>query len=214
MVYRIILLCQFWQIWLNWPLFSHSSKIDEFEKYLSKAELKFQKGDSLLIAKNLSGALQAYLAGRKILNDSFFALMMARHQDSLASDSITAHWESAVALMRDKLEAVDDCEFNRCYIYKEEKVANICLQIIQRNDSLAIANLMRELEQLFQLDENAHLKNFFGKIYDYVNLQYNLAAFHLAAFADSSFHKRQRSQFMKFKKMYRNYKIQLQQNKR
>jgi len=197
-------------------LYSRSSKLDEFEKSFLQAKLKFQQGDSLLTAKNIAGALGAYFAGRKILNDSFFALMMARHQDSLSTDTITASWDSAVAIMRHKLDGIDDCEFDRCYIYKEEKAANACLEILESNDSLAIANMMLELEQLFHSDENMHLKDFFGKIYNYIHLQNNLITFQSTVFPDSSSynHNHYQNQCMKFIKMYRNYLMQLKQNKR
>ncbi|MBN1348256.1 hypothetical protein JXJ21_02505 [candidate division KSB1 bacterium] len=214
MTRRIVILLQLQLVFISGTLLPAGSQLDIFQTNLAAARQNFQTADTLLQALKIADAMKAYLAGRQLLKDSFFALLLARQKDSLSAEVVTTAWDSAVASMRIRLKGIDDCEFERCFIYNEEKAANVCINVIRSQDSTAFSRLMDELKILFDSEENLHLKLFFGKIYDYILLKSNLATFRLVAFADSAAYAAHHKRYGNFVMLYRNYKARAEQNNR
>ena len=149
----------------------------QFNILMNQIEEKYQSGDHYLQSDQIDSALSEYLQARKLVNELFFLLVEAKKGDTLSNEMLTQKWDSISTKMRIKLPDLDDCQFDRCYIYPEEQAANRCLTILTQGKPEASKLLTQKLIVLLEQDTRSQLKNFFGKIYYYLKLQNSLANF-------------------------------------
>ncbi|MBN2090602.1 hypothetical protein JW964_13405 [candidate division KSB1 bacterium] len=171
----------------------------------------YQKGDTFLEVAQIDSAIFYYLQAREVINTVFFQLVLDKKARQLSRESITQQWESILAKMRIKLTGIQDCQFERCYIYREEKAANYCILLINKGDKLQIEKLIRLLIGMIQFDANAQLKNFFGKIFHYLQLNIRLKRFHEALFPNQLLKNDDENLYRDFIKAYLEYKTQISQ---
>jgi hypothetical protein len=171
----------------------------------------YQKGDSFLEVAQIDSAIFYYLQAREVINTVFFQLVLDKKARQLSRESIAKKWESILAKMRIKLTGIKDCQFERCYVYREEKAANYCILVINKGDRLQTEKMIRMLIGMIQFDANAQLKNFFGKIFHYLQLNIRLERFHEALFQAKSLQLNNDMLYRDFIKAYLEYKMQLSQ---
>lgn len=145
--------------------------LTDYQPTLTRVEAEYKAGDRFLAEAKLDSALAAYLRARTGINDLFFILINAKRKDSLSAEYLTQHWDEVLAKMQVKLDSLADCEFDRCLIYREEKAANWCIQILQTKNSKAQIQLLTRLIKFMNRDAKSQLKNFFNKIKSWIELE-------------------------------------------
>ncbi len=171
----------------------------------------YQKGDAFLEVTQIDSAIFYYLQAREVINSVFFQLVLDKKELQLSRESITQKWESILSKMRVKLLGVQDCKFERCYVYREEKAANHCIQILAKGDKSQIEKILPKLLVMIQFDANAQLKNFFGKIFHYLQINIRLKRFHEALFPNQLLKNDDEILYRAFIKAYLDYKTQISQ---
>lgn len=171
----------------------------------------YQKGDAFLEIAQIDSAIFYYLQAREVINAVFFQLVLDKKAQQLSRELITQKWESILGKMRVKLTGIKDCQFERCYVYREEKAANYCILVLNKGDKLQIEKMIRLLIGMIQFDANAQLKNFFGKIFHYLQLNFRLKRFHEALFPEKPLHINDDILYRDFIKVYLDYKTRINQ---
>jgi hypothetical protein len=186
------------------------SNQSRFDSLLTCAEMYYAKGDSFFTSTQVDSVLKNYLQARKIINELFFRLLEAKKNDSLETAVLTEHWDKVVSKMQVKLKEIPNCEFDRCSIYQEEKVANWCIEILEQEEVTPKKEIMKKFILILEKDAKAQFKDIFDKIYTYLRLKISLRRLREALSPGKKSKPQPIDQtYYKFMKFYQDYKSNL-----
>lgn len=183
--------------------------LKEYQATLTRVESHYRQGDHFLAAGRLDSALAAYLRARTGVNDLFFILINAKKQDSLSSEKVTRQWDLLLAKMQVKIDSLADCEFDRCFIYREEKAANWCLLNLQNGNAEDQIKLLNQLIFLMNQDAKSQLKNFFNKIDCWIDLELSWFWFQQLQAPEKLPASRIETIYQEYREAYRKYRNQI-----
>ncbi|MCI0514720.1 hypothetical protein L0128_16010 [candidate division KSB1 bacterium] len=190
-----------------WFLFTLSTilRANPYQPIVQQIEKYYVKGDKKLQQAEIDSALFYYIKARTTVNEFFFNLLSARQAAQISKTSVTKQWDAVTSQLRIRLKEVDNCEFERCFIFREENAANWCLELIERGNPEQIGPLLQKLITILESDQRQYLKNFYGKIYYYLQLDLSLQNFHQTLFPNDSKNEALKAQIHKFLNVYWQY---------
>jgi len=183
--------------------------LQEYQATLTRVESHYQQGDRFLAAGKLDSALAVYLRARAGVNDLFFILINAKKNDSLSSEKVTRQWDLLLTKMQVKIDSLADCEFDRCFIYREEKAANWCLSNLKKGNTEEQIKLLNQLILLMNQDAKSQLKNFFYKIDCWIELEQNWFWFQQLQATEKLPPHPIEANYHEFREAYRRYRNQI-----
>lgn len=180
-----------------------------FDSLLTHAELTYTQGDSFFSSEQIDSVLTYYIRARRIVNELFFQLLETKKNDTLNAADVTAQWDKVITKMQVKLDSVPDCEFDRCMIYREEKVANWCIAILDSATTEKRIETIQKFQTILENDAKSQFRDIFDKLYNYIRLQFSLERFQLALNPQNEHERNLWQVYLKFLKYYQDYRDNL-----